>query len=105
MSVVGEPLTIPPPPGRLLPRRPQQEIDRLHDSSAVTVLLVVGFNLAMLGLLEVRFVSFMVAPRWTPPAIARAKARVGRHSHMSAARGFAAVGAPLVLKGLIGPLS
>jgi Sap-like sulfolipid-1-addressing protein len=82
-----------------------REIHRLHYSPAVTVLLVVGFNLVMLWLLEVPFVSFLVAPRWTPQAIARAKAWVSRHAHMFAVRGFAAVGALLVLKGVIGPLS
>jgi hypothetical protein len=35
-------------------------------------------------------------------SIEHAKLRVSRHAHMSAIRGFTAVGALLVIKGLIG---
>ena len=77
-------------------------IHKLHYSTPETVLLVIGFNVVMMWLLEVPFVSFLVAPEKTPQAIARAKAWVSRHAHMFAVRGFAAVGALLVLKGVIG---
>ena len=80
-------------------------IHKLHYSTAGTVLVVIGFNLVMLWLLEVPFVSFIVAPDRTPQAIARAKAWVSRHAHMFAVRGFGAVGALLVLKGVIGLIS
>ncbi|HKO27009.1 MAG TPA: GAP family protein [Solirubrobacteraceae bacterium] len=79
-------------------------IHKLHSSTPETVLLVIGFNLVMLWLLEVPFVSFLVAPEWTPAAIDRAKRWVSRHAHMFAVRGFAAVGALLVIKGVIGLL-
>ena len=68
----------------------------------MTVLLVVGFNLVMLWLLEVPLASFLIAPDWTPRAVDRAKAWVSRHAHMFAVRGFTAVGSLLVLKGIIG---
>jgi Sap-like sulfolipid-1-addressing protein len=77
-------------------------IHKLHYSTAETVLLVIGFNVVMLWLLEVPFVAFLVAPEKTPQGIARAKAWVSRHAHMFAVRGFAAIGALLVLKGVIG---
>ena len=80
------------------------EIHKLKYSTTVTVLLVIGFNLVMLWLLEVPLASFLVAPKWTPDAIDRAKAWVSRHAHVFAVRGFAAVGALLVIKGLIGLL-
>jgi Sap, sulfolipid-1-addressing protein len=80
------------------------EIHKLHYSTAETVLLVIGFNLVMMWLLEVPLVSFLVAPESTPQRVARAKAWVSRHAHMFAVRGFAAVGALLVIKGLIGLL-
>jgi hypothetical protein len=80
------------------------EIHKLSYSTTVTVLIVIGFNLIMLWLLEVPLASFVVAPSWTPPAIERAKAWVSRHAHVFAVRGFAAVGALLVIKGLIGLL-
>jgi hypothetical protein len=66
------------------------------------VLVVIGFNLVMLWLLEVPLASFVVAPDWTPRAIERAKRWVSRHAHIFAVRGFTALGALLVIKGLIG---
>ena len=81
------------------------EIHKLKYSTTVTVLLVVGFNLVMLWLLEVPLASFLVAPDWTPRAIERAKTWVSRHVHAFAVRGFAAVGALLVIKGIIGFVS
>jgi len=81
------------------------EIHKLKYSTAVTVLLVVGFNLVMLWLLEVPLASFVVAPDWTPRAIERAKLWVSRHAHVFAVRGSAAIGVLLVLKGIIGLVS
>ena len=78
------------------------EIHKLNYSTTTTVLLVVGFNVVMLWLLEVPLASFVVAPDWTPAAINRAKRWVNRHAHMFAVRGFTAVGALLIIKGLIG---
>ena len=80
------------------------QIHKLHSSTAVTVLLVIGFNLVMMWLLEVPLVSFIVAPESTPRAIDRAKAWVSRHARVVAIRGSAAVGVLLVIKGLIGLL-
>ena len=78
------------------------EIHKLKYSTTTTVLLVIGFNLVMMWLLEVPLASFLVAPDWTPRAIERATLWVSRHAHTFAIRGFAAVGALLVVKGLIG---
>jgi hypothetical protein len=66
------------------------------------VLLVIGFNLVMLWLLEVPLLSFLIAPEWTPRAIERAKARVARHTHMFAVRGLTLLGVLLVIKGIVG---
>ncbi len=79
-------------------------IHKLHYSTATTVLLVIGFNLVMLWLIEVPLACFVVAPDWTPRAIERAKAWVSRHAQTFAIRGFAAVGTLLVIKGIIGLL-
>ena len=78
------------------------EIHKLKYSTTATVLIVVGFNLVMMWLLEVPLASFLVAPDWTPGAINRAKRWVSRHAHMFAVRGFTAVGALLIIKGVIG---
>ena len=50
------------------------QIHKLKYSTTVTVLIVIGFNLVMLWLLEVPLASFLIAPDWTPRAIDRAKA-------------------------------
>ncbi|MBV9941483.1 MAG: GAP family protein [Solirubrobacterales bacterium] len=81
------------------------EIHKLHYATPVTVLLVIGFNLVMMWLLEVPFLGFIVAPERTPRAIARAKLWVSRHAHVLAVRGFVAVGSLLVPKGVIGLVS
>lgn len=80
------------------------EIHQLKYSTAVTVLLVVGFNLVMLWLLEVPLASFLISPEGTPRALDRAKAWISRHAHTFAVRGFAAVGVLLIIKGIIGLL-
>ena len=79
-------------------------LHELHYSTAATVLIVIGFNIVMMWLLEVPLACFLIAPEWTPQAIDRAKAWVSRHAHKFAIRGFAAVGVLLILKGLIGLL-
>jgi hypothetical protein len=66
------------------------------------VLVVVGFNLVMLWLLEVPLASFAIAPDWTPGAIERAKGWVGRHAQQFAVRGSAGIGVLLVIKGVVG---
>ena len=78
------------------------EIHKLKYPTTTTVLLVIGFNLVMLWLLEVPLASFLVAPAWTPRAIERAKVWVSRHAHTFAIRGSTALGALLVIKGVIG---
>lgn len=78
------------------------EIHKLKYSTAITVLLVIGFNVVMLWLLEVPLASFLVAPESTPRAIERAKVWVSRHAHVFAVRGFAVIGLLLVVKGIIG---
>ena len=80
------------------------QIHKLNYSTTATVLLVIGFNLVMLWLLEVPFASFLIAPQWTPRAVERTKAWVSRHIHVFAVRGFAALGVFLIIKGLIGLL-
>jgi Sap, sulfolipid-1-addressing protein len=79
-----------------------REIHDLNYSTTATVLVVVGFNLVMLWLLEVPLACLLIAPDWTPRAIDRAKLWVSRHAHVFALRGFAALGGLLIIKGIIG---
>jgi hypothetical protein len=77
-------------------------IHKLHYSTAETVLLVVGFNVVMMWMLEVPLLSFAVAPEWTPRAIERAKTWVGRHAERFAIRGLTVIGVALIIKGVVG---
>jgi hypothetical protein len=78
------------------------DIHKLNYSTTATVLIVIGFNLVMLWLLEVPLVSFLIAPDWTPRAIQRAKLWVSRHSHTFALRGFTLFGVLMIIKGIVG---
>ena len=60
------------------------QIEKQNLSTTATVLTVIGFNLVMLILLELPLLGFMVAPDWTPGAVERAKAWVGRNGHKAA---------------------
>jgi Sap, sulfolipid-1-addressing protein len=76
-------------------------IDKQNYSVPETVLVVIGFNLIMLALLEVPLLCFVIAPDWTPRAIDRAKAWIGRHARPVAVAGLSTVGGLLVLKGVL----
>lgn len=80
-------------------------IHKLGYSDAATVLLVVGFNLVMLWLLEVPLLGFTFAPARTRQTIDTAKAWVSRHAQTFAVRGLRVVGVLLVVKGVIGLVS
>ncbi|MGZ4274249.1 MAG: GAP family protein [Solirubrobacteraceae bacterium] len=80
------------------------EIHRLQEPAAVTVLLVIGFNIVMLWLIEVPLVGYAVAPDRTPQAVGRAKRVVARHAQTFAVRGLELVAFLLVLKGVLGLL-
>lgn len=77
-------------------------LHRLNYSKTVDVLVVLGFNLVMLVLIEGPLVCFAVAPDWTPGAIERAKAAVGRHWRSTAVKGLTLIGALLIIKGIVG---
>jgi hypothetical protein len=74
-------------------------------STAGTVLTVVGFNLIMLILLELPLLGYVIAPDWTPGAVERAKAWVGRNGHKAAVIALTVVGGALVIKGVAGLVS
>jgi len=78
------------------------EIHKLKLSTAVTVLVVIGFNIIMLWLLEAPLASYLLAPEQTPERVDRAKGWVSRHAHMFAVRGFALIGGLLIIKGIVG---
>jgi len=77
-------------------------LHKLDYSTTATVLVVIGFNVVMLWLLEVPLIGFLVAPDWTRLSVARARGWIARHAHVFAVRGLAFIGAALVVKGVIG---
>ncbi len=77
-------------------------ISDLNYSTAATVLTVIGFNLVMLALLEVPLLCFQFAPDWTPGAIVRAKAWIGRRGLRIAIYALWILGAALIIKGIVG---
>jgi Sap, sulfolipid-1-addressing protein len=79
-------------------------IRSLHYSTAASVVIIVGFNIVMLWILEAPLASFLLAPEWTPQAVERAKAWVGHHWRVFAVRGFSIVGVLLIIKGVVGLL-
>jgi hypothetical protein len=76
-------------------------IHKLHHSTTVTVLLVLGFNVVMLWLLEVPLACFLLAPDRTPRAIDQAKIWVSQHAHALEVKGLTALGTLLIVKGTI----
>jgi Sap-like sulfolipid-1-addressing protein len=77
-------------------------MSKLDVSSAVIVLIVIGFNIVMLALLEGPLLCFAVAPDWTPGALERGKAYLERRGLKLAQRAMILLGAALILKGVIG---
>jgi len=77
-------------------------IHKLDYAAAPTVLLVVGVNLVMLWIIDLPLIGFFLAPDATRVKVDRAKAWVFSHGRTFAVRGFAVIGAALVLKGVIG---
>jgi Sap, sulfolipid-1-addressing protein len=78
------------------------QIHKLNYSTPVTVLLIIGFNIVMLALLEVPLLCFVIAPDWTPGAIERAKVSISRNAGKFAERGLAVIGVLLIIKGVVG---
>jgi Sap, sulfolipid-1-addressing protein len=77
-------------------------LSKLHESTTVTVLVVIAVNLIMLILLEAPMIAFAVAPDWTPAALDRAKAWLRNRGRTFAVRGFLVIGIALVVKGIVG---
>jgi hypothetical protein len=78
------------------------QIHKLGYSTPATVLLVIGFNVVMLWLLELPLACFAVAPDWTRRTVDQVTAWVGRHIHQVAIWGLTIVGGLLVIKGIVG---
>jgi hypothetical protein len=75
-------------------------LSRLHYSTAATVLVVIGFNLIQLILLEAPLIAYAIAPEQTPAGIDRAKAWAGSHWRRYAIRGLGLIAVLLIVRGI-----
>ena len=74
---------------------------KLDASDAELVLLVVGFCLMQQMLLELPLVGYTFAPDWTQDAVTRFRSWLGRNGRRAGAYFALAIGALLVLRGVI----
>ncbi len=76
-------------------------ISKQHYATAVTVVIVIAFNLVQLLLIEIPILAFKIAPTETPIRIEQAKEWARMHGREYGAWGLVVLGAALVAKGLI----
>ena len=75
-------------------------LGKRHYSTTATVLVVIGFVLVELILLEGPIIAFSIWPEQTPTAIDRGKGWAGAHARMLAIYGLSAVAAGLAAIGI-----
>jgi uncharacterized membrane protein YeiH len=76
-------------------------ITKLHYSTVVTVLVVVGFNLTQLLVIEIPIVAFRVAPTQTPNAVEHFKEWAGMHGRQYGVWALVVIAAALAIKGIV----
>ncbi|MGI8971976.1 MAG: GAP family protein [Dehalococcoidia bacterium] len=76
-------------------------IHKLNPKTVPTVLLVVGFCLIQLILIELPMLGYVLAQEWTQHTINRFRARMGRSGRTAAVIGASAIGVLLLARGLI----
>jgi hypothetical protein len=80
-------------------------IDSFEASTVATALLVVGFCLIQLMLLELPLIGYALAPDRTQDAVNRFRAWLARSGRRAAILGAAAIGFATVIKGVVGLLA
>jgi hypothetical protein len=76
-------------------------IHKLNYSVALTVVLVIGFNVVQLLLIEIPMIAFKIAPARTPLAIEDTKAWALSHWRTCAIWGLLIIGVFLAIKGIL----
>lgn len=79
-------------------------LNKLHYSTLAKIVVVVGFCLAQLVLIEVPMLAFKIWPRKTPIAINSAKRWASRHGRQYAIWGLVILAWLLVIRGVVGLL-
>jgi hypothetical protein len=77
----------------------------LDAATAPTVLLVVGFCVIQLALLEVPLIGYLLAPERTQEAVVRFRAWLARNGRRGGAIAAATIGVLLIVRGVIGLLA
>jgi hypothetical protein len=77
---------------------------KLHYSTLGVIVVVIGFCLVQLALIEVPMLAFKIWPSETPIAIENAKAWASRHGRQYGVWGLAIIAGLLVIRGVIGLL-
>lgn len=77
------------------------EMSKQNLSQIEIVLTVVASNLVMLILLELPLIGYVFAPEWTPAAVERMKAWIGRNARRIIVIGATVVGAALIVRGVL----
>jgi hypothetical protein len=77
------------------------EIDKQNLDAVTTVLTVIAVNVIMLALLELPLIGYSIAPDWTATAVERLKAWIGRNGRLVLVVGASAIGAALIIRGVI----
>jgi hypothetical protein len=80
-------------------------IDSLGASTVASALLVIGFCLVQLTLLELPLIGYALAPDWTQDAVNRFRAWLARSGRRAAIIGAAAIGIAAIVKGVVGLLA
>jgi Sap, sulfolipid-1-addressing protein len=77
------------------------KIAKLNPGTVQTVLLVIGFCLMQLILLELRLLGYVFAPDWTANTVTRFRAWMGLKGRTAAVIGAAVIGVLLLVRGAI----
>jgi hypothetical protein len=78
---------------------------KLHYPALAVVLVVIGFCLVQLTLIEVPMLAFRLWPKQTPTAINQARRWASRHGRQYGVWGLAIIAGLLVIRGVIGLVS
>jgi hypothetical protein len=81
------------------------DLQELGYSTGGKILVIVGFNVMLLLLIEIPLVGYFVAPERTVAEVQRFRAWLGRRGRRMAIVAFAAIGAFLLARGVVGYLT
>lgn len=77
-------------------------LSKLHESVAVTIVVLIGSNLIQLVVLELPMLAFAIWPEQTPKAIDGTKAWIHTHGREYGAAALAVIGVALAVRGVTG---